>query len=217
MKHLFALVIGGLVSLSPALAEAPCDFKGVSVGSKMSPAEIMLALGVAQYKMNPAHWSFDKKMVLVDKYGLMAAADIEEWDIGPHCDDKSCIVPYGVGVGNANHIPVKVFVAFHDGQITEIEVSFAETYWDEIRPILDQKYGGDWKVEREDMAVTNFENKQSQMVQRISLQHVTDGTNQSTKDRCKIWATNVDIVFEHHDSFGPYHSEIVIQLISKNF
>jgi hypothetical protein len=177
----------------------------------------MLALGVAQYKMNPARWSFDKKMALVDKYGLMAAADIEEWDIGPHCDDKSCIVPYGVGVGNANHIPVKVFVAFHDGQITEIEVSFAETYWDEIRPILDQKYGGDWKVEREDMAVTNFENKQSQMVQRISLQHVTDGTNQSTKDRCKIWATNVDIVFEHHDSFGPYHSEIVIQLISKNF
>ena len=90
-------------------------------------------------------------------------------------------------------------------------------YWDEMRPILDQKYGGDWKVEREDMPVTNFENKQSQMVQRISLQHVTDGTNQSTKDRCKIWATNVDIVFEHHDSFGPYHSEFVIQLISKNF
>ena len=61
MKHLFALFVGGLVSLSPALADAPCDFKGVSVGSKMSPAEIMSALGVAQYKMNPARWSFDKK------------------------------------------------------------------------------------------------------------------------------------------------------------
>jgi hypothetical protein len=83
--------------------------------------------------------------------------------------------------------------------------------------ILDHKYGGDWKVEREDMPVTNFENNQSQMVQIFSLEHVTDGTNLSTKDRCKISATNVDMVFEHHDALGPYHSQVVIQLISKNF
>jgi hypothetical protein len=217
MKHLFALIIGGLVSLSPALAEAPCDFKGVSVGSKMSPAEIMSALGIAQYKMDPARSSFDKTMTLAKKYGLLAAAEIEDWEIGPYCDDKSCVVPYGISVGNANHIQVKAFVAFHDGQITEIEVSFAKMYWDELRPIFDQKFGDDWNVEREDMVVTNFENKQSQMVQTISLQHITDGTNRSTKDRCKIWATNVDMVFEHHDSFGPYHSRLVITLISKNF
>jgi hypothetical protein len=191
MTHLFALIIGGLVSLSPALAEAPCDFKGVAVGSRMSPAEIMSTLGIAQYKMNPARSPFDKTMTLAKKYGLMAAAEIEEWEIGPYCDDKSCVVPYGIGVGNANHIPVKVFVAFHDGQITEIEASFAKMYWDELRPIFDQKFGNDWNVEREDIAVTNFENKQSQMVQMISLKHGTDGTNQSTHDRCKILATNV--------------------------
>ena len=211
------MLVGILFFATPLLAETPCDFKGVSVGSKMSPREVMSALGVDQYKMDPARSSFDKTMALAKKYGLMAAAEIEDSDIGPYCDDKSCIVPYGIGVGNGNHIPVKVFVAFHDSQITAIEVSFAEMYWDEMRPILDQKYGGDWKIEREDMAVTNFENQQSQMVQRISLQHVTDGTNQSTEDRCKIWATNYDLVYEHHDALGPYHSEIVIQLISKNF
>jgi hypothetical protein len=86
-----------------------------------------------------------------------------------------------------------------------------------MRTILDHKYGGDWKVEREDMPVTNFENKQSQMVQIFSLEHVTDGTNLSTKDRCKISATNVDMVFEHYDALGPYHSQVIIQLISKNF
>jgi hypothetical protein len=84
-------------------------------------------------------------------------------------------------------------------------------------PILDQKYGGNWKVKREDTVVTNYENKKGQMVQGIYLEHVTNGTNPSTKDHCKIWANNLDLVFEHHDAFGPYHSEVVIHLISKNF
>jgi hypothetical protein len=74
-----------------------------------------------------------------------------------------------------------------------------------------------WKIEREDIIVTDFETKNHNLAESIFLQHVSNGTNPSTKDRCKIWATNVDMVFEHHDAFGPYHSQIVIQLISKNF
>src|SRR5271169_6761615 len=139
MKHIVHLVIGGLLWANPALAETPCEFKGVSVGSRMSPAEIMSALGVSQYKANPSR-SYDA--ALIDRYGLLAAADIEEWNIGPFCDDKSCVVPYGIRVGNANGIPVKAFISFHDGQIIEIVVKFGETYWDEMLPILDQKYGG---------------------------------------------------------------------------
>jgi hypothetical protein len=211
------MLVGTLLFATPLLAETPCDFKGVSVGSKMSPAEIMSALGVDQYKMNPARSSFDKTMALAKKYGMMAAAEIEKSDIGPSCDDKSCIVPFGIGVGNGNGIPVKVFVSFRDGQIIEIVVKFSRTYWDEVLPIIDQKYGANWKVKREDTVVTNFENKKSQSVQGIYLEHVTNGTNPSTKDHCKIWANNYDLVFEHHDAFGPYQSEIVIQLISKNF
>jgi hypothetical protein len=57
--------------------------------------------------------------------------------------------PLWVGVGNNNGIPVDVFIAFHQGLITEIDVSFSETYWDEMLPILDQKYGADWKVDRD--------------------------------------------------------------------
>jgi hypothetical protein len=107
-------LVTGAAAAAPLLAETPCDFKGVPVGSKMSPAEIMSALGVAQYKMNPARSSFDKTITLAKKYGLIAAAEIEDSEIGPYCNDKSCIVPYGIAVGNANHIPVKIFVAFHD-------------------------------------------------------------------------------------------------------
>ena len=156
-------------------------------------------------------------MALADKYGLMAAAEIEEWNIGPSCDDKSCVVPYGIGVGTSNHIPVKAAVSLHDGQITEIIVSLSKAYWDEMLPIWNEKYGADWRVEREDSVVTDFETKKSHVIEGIFLEHVTIGTNRSTKDHCKIWAQNIDLVFDHHDSFGPYHSEIVIQLISKNF
>jgi hypothetical protein len=214
MKQIVALFIGSFLFISPSLAETPCDFKGVSVGSRMSPAEIMSALGVSQYKTNPGkHYDMD----LVEKYGLIPAAEIEERNIGPFCDDKSCVVPYGIRVGNGNGIPVKAFVSFHDGQIIEIVVKFGEMFWDQVLPILDQKYGGNWNVKREDTVVTNYETKKSQMVQGIYLEHGTNGTNPSTKDHCKIWANNLDLVFEHHDAFGPYHSEVVIQLISKNF
>jgi hypothetical protein len=214
MKYIAALLVGALSFASPSHAETPCDFKGVSVGSRMSPPEIMSALGVSQYKTNP---SINYDMALAKKYGLIPAAEIEEWNIGPYCDDKSCAVPYGIRVGNGNGIPVQAFISFHEGQIIEIVVKFGEMYWDEMLPILDQKYGGNWKVKREDTVVTNFENKKSQMVQGIYLEHGTNGTNPSTKDHCKIWANNLDLVFEHHDAFGPYHSEVVIHLISKNF
>jgi hypothetical protein len=80
-------------------------------------------------------------MALVKKYGLMAAADIEEETIGPSCGDTECIAY--IGVGTASHIPVKATVSFHDGQITEIAVSFAKVYWDEMVPIFDEKYGAD--------------------------------------------------------------------------
>ena len=42
-----------------------------------------------------------------------------------------------------------------------------------------------------------FETKKTTLLERISLNHITNGTNGSTKARCQIWATNLDIVFEH--------------------
>ena len=134
-------------------------------------------------------------------------------EIGPYCNNTMCTVPHGVAVGNNNNIPVKVDISFHEGLITKIIVSFSETFWDEKLTIFDQKYGANWTTERNGMPITNYETKETFTVQRIVLQ--TEGTNLSTKARCKIWATNFDIVSEHHDALGPYHSRIVIQLISK--
>ena len=87
--------------------------------------------------------------------------------------------------------------------------------WDEKLSIFDQKYGANWTTEHNVMPITNYETNETFTVQRIVLQ--IKGTNLSTKDRCKIWATNFDTVIEHHDALGPYHSQVVIELISKGF
>jgi hypothetical protein len=160
MKHIAALLVSALVFASPSRAETPCEFKGISVGNKMVPAEIMAALGVTKYKTNPARPSFDQALAAAQKYGMIPAAELEEWDIGPYCDDTSCRAPYGVTVGN-NNTPVNVFISFYEGTITEIDVSSSETYWGEILPMLDQKYGPDWKVDRVDMPITDNETKEN--------------------------------------------------------
>jgi hypothetical protein len=215
MKHIAACLVAALPFASPSHAETPCDFKGISVGNTMTAAEIMTALGVTKYKTNPAPASFEKMMPIVEKYGTIAAMELEDWNIGPYCAETSCRIPYGVTVGADT--PVSVFVSFRRGLITEIDVSFSEVNWDEVLPILDQKYGAGWKVDRRDTPITDYETKKIRMLELISLEHIINGTNRSTKDRCQISAANLDMVFEHHDAFGPYHSQVIIKLISKNF
>jgi hypothetical protein len=213
--HIALFLVGALLLASASHAATPCDFKGISVGNNMTPPEIMSMLGVSKYKMNPTRPSFEEMKPLYDKYGLLPAAEIEDWNIGPYCAETYCEAPYGIVVGVDT--PASVHVAFHQGLVTEIDVSYSETYWDDILPVLNQKYGADWDVEHDDMPITNIESNATSILPRITLNHATNGTNQSTKDRCQIQATNLDIVFEHHDAYGPYHSIFMIKLISKNF
>lgn len=212
MKYVTVLV-GSLVFATPLLAETPCDFKGITVGDKMPPAKIMAALGVTEYKMNPILDA--KTMGLIEKYGFRAAGELADWEIGPYCNSATCTVPYGVALGDNNNIPAIVEVSFHEHLITKIAVSFSQTYWDEKLTAFGEKYGLNWTRERSDIPITNYETKETVTVPRIVLQ--TKGTNVKTKDQCKISATNFDNMFEHHDTLGPYHSRVVIQLIPKDF
>ena len=115
---------------------------------------------MTKYKTNPARPSFEETIALAQKYSTIPAAELQDWNIGPYCEETSCRVPFGVAVGN-NNTPVNVFVSFHGGLITEIDVSFSETYWNEMLPFLDQKYGADWNIKRDDMPVTNFRDQKN--------------------------------------------------------
>jgi hypothetical protein len=195
--------------------EPPCDFKGISVGNRMTPSEIMSGLGVTKYKTSPERSSFEDTMAAAQKYGIIPAGELEDWNIGPYCTETYCRVPHGVTVGN-NKTAVSGHVSLREGLVTEIDVSFNATFWDEILPIIDQNYGTDWNVDRGDISITDYETRRGVVLERVSLDHISKGTNKSTMDRCQISATNLDIVFQHHDAYGPYHSVFVIKLISKN-
>jgi hypothetical protein len=211
-----AVCAASMAHATTVLADTPCDFKGLSVGDKLTPAAIMAALGIKQFKMNPQRPSFQQSQPNMEKYGLMGAGEMEDWNIGPYCDASICAAPYGVTVGN-DSTPVSIVVGFHDGIVTEIDVSFAHTFWDDLLPIINNKYGDNWKVDNTTDAIIDLPSKKSTQVERTMLTHRNDGTNQKTRDKCQIWANNYDVVFTHHDGLGPYHSQLVIKLVSKNF
>jgi len=50
----------------------------------MTPAEIMAALGVTKYKLNPTRPAPD--LAAAEKYGIIAAGELADWNIGPYCD-----------------------------------------------------------------------------------------------------------------------------------
>jgi hypothetical protein len=215
MKYIAALLVSGIIVSSPARAEAPCDFKGVSVGSKMTPAAIMAAFGVTKYKLNPTRPAFD--FALAQKSGPTVAEELVEWNMGAYCDETACRIPFGITVGTVIPVPISVFIAVDQGLIIEIDVTFSETYWEEVLPILDQKYGADWKVERSNMLITDYETNRGHVLPVINMRHITNGWNRATNDRCQISADNLDLIFEHKDARGPYHSVVSIKLVSKNF
>ena len=68
MRYIAAVLVGALFFASPSHAEPPCDFKGISVGTRMTPDQIMTALGVSTYKMNPVRSSFEERLLLSRKY-----------------------------------------------------------------------------------------------------------------------------------------------------
>jgi hypothetical protein len=153
---------------------------------------------------------------LYDKYGITGASELEDWKIGPYCRDDYCRIPWGVTVGN-NDIPVSAFVSIHTGVITEIDVSFGAIYWDDVLPIIEKKYGSQWKFDQTDMVVTEYETKEHDILQRTVAENRRVGVNASTRDTCHMSATNIDIIFRHHDPLGSLHSIFVLKLDSKNF
>jgi hypothetical protein len=221
MKALLATTFSLVTGIS--LAAPPCDFKGLSVGDTKTPQKIMEALGVTNYKVNPTEKDIWKNLEDIAKYGSGYVAEKADYELGPACfttsNSNHCRIPYGysketVGIGN-NNDAVSVLVSFRNGKITEIDVGFDATMWDEYVPLFSQKYGSNWIVERDPfMVVTNRATNNELKVERIIMTNKSQGLNVVTKDRCQISATNYDIIFTHY--MPVYQGMLTIELVSKN-
>jgi hypothetical protein len=208
-----------------AFAETPCDFKGLSVGDKVTPQQIMNHFGILKYKdtdepqtqaqRDAAFNALDENAQVV---GIMNALEEENWKVGPACNRSTCRIPFGVSVGNEpDPIQVDVFVAFEKhGKITAIEVRYDRFSWDEVLQILNVKYGDNWRAEEADDVTTDFQTKKSQPDHVTVLTHKALGTNTKSGDKCSLTVSSRDIVFVHSMP-PPYRAVMEIKLISKNF
>ena len=209
MKYIFAIC--ALVLALPLQAKTSCDFKGLSVGDKLTPTQAMSVLGVTKFKTNPqSSLSIDE----MKKYGMLPAGEAEDWKTGPYCDYNSCKIPYGITI--SRNIPVSVFVYFNKGQIENITVKYQTGYWEEVVSMLKLKYGTNWDSEEYPVFLTDYETKKSITGAGITLKHKTGGVNAKTRDRCELVTANFDWIFSHHIPLGIYLSIFSIGLISQN-
>jgi hypothetical protein len=219
---LATLVIRACASIAAAHAATPCDFKGLSVGGKATPQEIMQHFGISKYKdaNNSKMTEADNANVLkrAERVSLINAAEELAWNRGPACEESDCEIPYGVSVGNEPFpIPVGVMVFFDStSKITSIDVTYDEQQWDEVLELLIAKYGGDWDKKVTSFTLMNYETKEVQPADSILLTHRGPATNPQTGDTCSITVQSIDHVFRH--TTPPWlRSVMEIKLISKNF
>jgi hypothetical protein len=216
MKHGLSLMLMLLVGVAKA-GDALPEFRGIRLGSTMTQAQIMHALGADEFKVDPVIdiWSGERKGE-VNKHGITYVVQQVEFEIGPYCQSDGpkkfhCNNPYMLnvlGVGHDHGIRgTKIFV--ENGVVHSIDVTYESEEEEQFMEAIFDKYGKvGWKVERDpDMVITNLEDKSHIQVERLTR---TKKTHDYT-----ITTQNYDTVFTH--PFTTYQGIMEIKLIDRNF
>jgi hypothetical protein len=207
------MLLVGIAKAGDALPE----FRGIRLGSVMTQAQIMHALGADQFKVDPEIdiWTNDRKRE-VEKHGMTYVLEQVEFEIGPYCKNDGpkkfyCNNPRMqnvFGVGRDHGIRgTEIFV--ENGIVHSIDVTFDSLDEGQFLEAIFDKYGKPgWKAEKDPyMVITNLENKSNIQVERHTF---TKKTHDYT-----IMTTNYDMVFTH--PFDMYKGIMEIQLIDRNF
>jgi hypothetical protein len=202
-------------------AATPCDFKGLAVGDRATPQQIMKRYAISNYVKHAAKHFDDAAFIKrAAKVSLMNATEEEEWKEGSACDADSCRIRYGdVSVGSEPvPIPVGVVVFFDPSthQITAIDVTFDNTAWDEVLELLNTKYGNNWRKDDTQGVTTDYQTQEYFQSVITVLTHREPGINRAAGDACSIVATSNDRVLLH--TTPPIIRAVLeIKLISKKF
>jgi hypothetical protein len=205
------LLVVGVANASDALPE----FRGIRLGSTMTQAQIMHALGADSFKVNPVINIWERKGE-VKKHGITYMMEQMKFEIGPYCENEGpkkfhCNNPYMLnvfGVGHDHGIRgTQIFV--ENGVVHSIDVTYESGEDEQFLEAIFDKYGKvGWKVERDpDMVITNLEDKSHIQVERLTR---TKNTHDYT-----IMTQNYDMVFTH--PFTTYQGIMEIKLIDRNF
>jgi hypothetical protein len=216
MKHgwfLMLVLLAGVVKAADALPE----FRGIRLGSTMTQAQIMHALGADNFKVDPEIkiWTPERKGE-VEKHGMHYVLEQVEFDIGPYCENDGpkkfhCNNPRMVNAfaEGRNHGIQGTEIFVENGIVHSIDVIFDSLDEDQFVEAIFDKYGNaGWKLEKDpNMVITNLEDKSNIQVERL--------TRTKKAHDYTIMMTNFDMVFTH--PFYMYHGIMEIKLIDRNF
>ena len=181
----------------------PWQFRGIHLGAKMTPSQIMHALGVDEYATNPKEDSiWDPKRGADLKNGIQWAIDKVEFDVGPRCaitdsENFDCRDPmanlHPSTPGGDNHGIVKVWVFVKKGVVHSIDLSFDSILADSFFDVMFRQFGkAGWSQGQGEthIAISNVADKTSIVVDRQIFK----------KESAKYGAyvTDYDIVFTHY-------------------
>jgi hypothetical protein len=216
MKQALLLMLMLLAGVAMA-AEALPEFRGIRLGSTMTQAQIMHALGADNFKVDPVIniWAPERKGE-VEKHGMTYVVEQVEFEIGPYCENEGpkkfhCNNPHMAGAFNEgrNHGIQGTEIFVEDGIVHSIDVIFDSLDEDQFIEAMYDKYGSSgWKIEKDPyMVITNLEDKSHVQVERI--------TRNKKAHYYTIMITNYDMVFTH--PFYMYQGIMEIKLIDRNF
>lgn len=220
MRPLSAILIGVLCSATQAQQKDPWEYHGIRLGTRMTQDQIMHALGAEKYAKNPKIdiWNCADKSKEgacapdVEKYGMGAAVEKQEFDIGPFCDDKSsgnfdCVNPLmSASIANwleKGHGVSRVLVFVRDDVVSSIDVFFDSVNAEDFFDVVHRKLGAaGWIVEHQQMTVGNETEPHDRMQVDRTIETL------KTKTRSAMM-TDYDGVFTHNAATGPIYQGIL--------
>jgi hypothetical protein len=203
MKCLLLLLLTVLASAAHAQVADTWQYRGIHLGTKMTPDQIMHAIGVTQYATNPKEDSiWDPKHADDVKHGIQWAIDKVEFDVGPRCavtdaQNFDCRDPianlHPSTPGGDNHGIVMVWVFVKNGVVHSIDLSFDSLLADAFFDVMFRQFGKAGWVQGQGethIAITDMYDKTSIVVDRRILR--------KESSKYSVYVTDYDRVFTHY-------------------
>jgi hypothetical protein len=215
VKHALFLML--LVAGSANAADALPEFRGIRLGSTMTEAQIMHALGADNFKVDPVMniWTPELSPE-VSKHGMNYMVEKVQWDIGPYCKSEGpkkfmCNNPFMLnvfGVGR-NHGITGTQIFVENGTVHSIDVLFNSNDQEAFLEAIFDKYGKTgWKLEKDPfMVITDQESRSQITVERL--------TRSKKSHDYTIWTTNYDAIYTH--PVTSYQGIMEMKLVDRNF
>ncbi len=203
MKILLVLSLALLCNIAHAQSADPWQYRGIHLGSVMTPEQVMHALGIDKYVTNPKKEGiWDDKHADDVRHGITWAYEKVEFEIGPSCevtdaknynchDPNAAMRPTRPGGDNHGIVGVSVFV--EQGVVKTIDINFDSILAEEFLDVMYRQLGKTgWKqgTGETHIAIVDVSDKSSIQVDRLILKKETP--------KYGAYVTDYDLAFTHY-------------------